>query len=56
MRSPLLCLAAGLLLLAACDGKKKYPTEGTTGLAPRTSPAPASVVDTLARVIAVRAA
>ena len=54
MRSPLLCLAAGLLLLAAC--KKKYPTEGTTGVAPRASPAPPSVVDTLARVIAVRVA
>jgi hypothetical protein len=31
MRTPLIRLAAGLLLLAACDKKKSAPTETTLG-------------------------
>lgn len=39
MRSPLIRLAVGFLLLAACDGKKKYPTE-TSGSTLDTRQAP----------------
>ncbi len=29
MRTPLICLAVGLVLLAGCDKKKSFPTERT---------------------------
>ncbi|MDZ7630150.1 MAG: hypothetical protein U5K74_02025 [Gemmatimonadaceae bacterium] len=38
MRSPLLRVAVGLLILAACD-KKKTPTEATNTIEQRTAPA-----------------
>jgi hypothetical protein len=56
MRSPLLRLAAGLLLLAACDGKKKSPTEYGSRVTPQAAQAPAIVADTMARIIAVPSA
>ena len=59
MRSPLLRLAAGLILLAACDGKRKYPTEyQTTGAINRATP-PAQVAvaaDVLAHTAMLRSA